>query len=61
MGFEESIYNPEDLAGMTAEEVANMVAAWRQDDNQFFGAACDLLNAIEVWLRGTLHSGSGEQ
>ncbi len=42
-----------DLNGKTPSQVADIIIAWRTDDNmdEFYGDACDLLNAIEGYLR----------
>lgn len=45
------IYAEDALKGKTPTEVADTIAAWRQDDDQMMDAAFDLLNAIEPWLR----------
>lgn len=41
-----------DLANKTPEEVADLIATWREDESALIEASFDLLNAIEPWLRG---------
>lgn len=40
-----------DLVNHTPAQVADLIRTWRNDEGAYFGAACDLLNSIEPYLR----------
>lgn len=44
----------DDIKGKTANEIADLILNWRNDDDQMGEAGFDLLNAIERWLRNPI-------